>query len=86
MVVRLIGGSIGETTVVNEDDAVEYFEVGKDYILFLNRHKNGHESEYATLVTGKSSVFIFDSVESVSSVDEKYSILYYDMLQILQTK
>lgn len=84
--VRLIGGSIGETTVVNEDDAYTYFLVGEDYVLFLNRYEEGIESEYHTLVTGKSSVLIFNNTDSVNSVDEKYNVSYSELQDLFMTK
>ncbi len=89
-ILRLIGGTVGDTVVQNSDNTHEAMAIGAEYVLFLNSlgalpeavsYTVGEEevtfTDCYSLMIGAGSVFITSGLPAegvVSSYDGKYSV------------
>ncbi|MBQ9098951.1 MAG: hypothetical protein IJY50_05935 [Clostridia bacterium] len=90
--VRVLGGTMGDITVINQDGILECFNSEEKYVLFLNECVESDESYY-TLVTGKASVFCIQFESSVSddtmiiySADNQYAVQYKQLAELIFSK
>lgn len=90
LVLRLIGGTVGDTSVQNSDNTHELMTVGTEYVLFLRRHAPLTEpltyavddavvtaEHYYALTIGSASVFVSGLLNedgTLSSASGQYAL------------